>query len=93
MTATEDRDRTVHASLKDGSEIVRYDREGRWYLEWPDGSERQVLKVRDAVELAADPDKVDQVYSGLPGGAQFDRKIAMKVTAQFTEPEGDADPS
>jgi hypothetical protein len=28
-------DRTVHADLSDGTQIVRYDRAGKWYAEMP----------------------------------------------------------
>jgi hypothetical protein len=73
---TEDRDRQVHATMKDGAEIVRYNREGHWYLEWPDGSERRTLRINDAVALATSTE-VRDVFFNRPGGSAFDRKVSL----------------
>lgn len=67
-------DRQVHATLLDGSTIVRYDRSGRWYQEWP--LERMIphrpLLIRDAVRLTAG---AVHIHFGLPGGQTFDREV------------------
>lgn len=84
-TAKDDSDRTVHATMKDGSEIVRYEEEGRWYQE-SESEKRPLVGVREAAELAASSE-VKQVHSGLPGGESFDRKVAAQ--AQPAESEGD----
>jgi hypothetical protein len=68
-------DRTVHAVTHKGVEIVRYDRAGKWFLEWPLGSMVPCKHVgvneaaRTAVEHSAD------IRVGLPGGKAFDAKV------------------
>lgn len=70
-------DRTVHAWYP-GSEIVRYDRSGKWYVESTDGSgERRLITVDHAANLAlreADGDD-GAIHLGRPGGAAFDRRV------------------
>lgn len=47
-------ERVVHASIENAAgrgEIVRYDRAGKWYVEYSDGSRRK-LTLDDAVALA-----------------------------------------
>lgn len=73
-------DRKVHARIEgDGIavEVVRYDRQGRWYKETTKGS--QVLSrhrlgtVRDAVEEALEMEaKHGEILTGVPGGSHFD---------------------
>lgn len=67
------RDRRVHARLVTGAEVVRYNRAGKWYLEYEDGKKRYRLTVGDAVALAVRP--LSEVFYGLPGGEAFDRKV------------------
>lgn len=62
-------DRRVHAVLADGSEIVRYDRAGRWYVEEPTGH-RYRVRFGDAVHLASG--RGVRLNAGLPGGRRFD---------------------
>jgi len=61
-------DRTVHAS-KEPIELVRYDREGRWYVETP-GYRRSQVTVAEAVSVASQPGW--SVSLDLPGGQRFD---------------------
>lgn len=65
-------DRTVHAIVP-GGEIVRYDRAGKWYLEFTDGRARKPLSLRAAAELAGAHDA--QALLGRPGGLRFDAKV------------------
>ena len=44
-----DDDRTVHARLSTGLEVVRYDREGRWFFEM-EGHPRQRVTIKEAVK-------------------------------------------
>jgi hypothetical protein len=63
-------DRTVHAVLTDGRQIVRYDRSGKWY--WENERHRNHLTLGEAVALAK-ADKWATVIVGLSGGSAFDR--------------------
>lgn len=66
-------DRRVHARMITGAEVVRYNRAGKWYLEWPNGRRRSQLTIGDVVALACTPHCV--IFYGLPGGDAFDRKV------------------
>lgn len=68
-------DRTVHARRHDGAEVVRYDRAGRWYVEWPPGSMKGCVRVSvsKAARLAAADDA--EVFFGQPGGRSFDAAV------------------
>jgi hypothetical protein len=68
-------DRTVHARTAVGDEIVRYDRAGKWFIEYA-GSRRQIT-LAEAVGIATWPGAT--VFTGLPGGGAFDRKVAGRV--------------
>lgn len=67
-------DRTVHAVTYQGAEIVRYEKAGQWWIEWPTGSMKPGRHVgvgeaaRTAVMLSAD------IRLGLPGGRVFDAR-------------------
>lgn len=68
-------DRTVHATLANGDEIVRYDRAGKWYIEYAanwEGRGRKPLTLAAAASLAAGNARW---YSGRSGGSQFDAKV------------------
>lgn len=73
------RDRTVHGRAPRGlgppNELVRYDRSGKWYLEWVDG-ERLHLRLAQVVGMAAHPD--GEAYLGLPGGRAFDAAVRRR---------------
>jgi hypothetical protein len=64
-------DRRVYVVLSDGSEVVRYDRAGKWKLEAQ--SAKRSLSFREAVNLAHTPRA--QVRFGIPGGSLFDRAV------------------
>jgi hypothetical protein len=66
-------DRTVHAKLKDGGEVVRYGRASKWFIEYPIGHmiPCQPVKLEKAVRLAVD----GMVFAGRPGGSRFDAAV------------------
>jgi hypothetical protein len=66
-------DRVVHAESKvTDDEIVRYDRNGKWYLEPGDGQQRSMLSVNEAVTIAvAWEGSGGRIYLDRPGGALF----------------------
>jgi len=66
-------DRTVHATRANGSEVVRYDRAGKWFLEWAVTARRKPLTVAEAAELAAAGDAA--WYPNRPGGQAFDARV------------------
>lgn len=72
-------DRRVHAVLPDGTEVVRYDRAGKWYLEKQGTQYRKVL-VQDAARKASVPGA--GVTFDLPGGKQFDSIVRKRRAAR-----------
>lgn len=76
---TMQRDRMVHARIatEDGiREVARYDREGRWYIEGPEGKRQRLGTVHEAAQAALDlEDQGGTVFLGRPGGKQFDAKV------------------
>lgn len=62
-------DRTVHAE-NDCFEIVRYDRTGKYYIEWRDGRRRRIT-IKQAVGFTYSG--ACTVHQGRPGGRTFDR--------------------
>lgn len=69
-------DRTVHATLEDGSEVVRYERAGKYYVEKAGEKPRHVT-LGEAVRLAALPGT--RAHVGRVGGTRFDAAY-RKVT-------------
>lgn len=71
-----DDDRRVHARSAAGNmEIVRYERPGRWFLEYERGSlvPYSRLTVYKAAELAIEWYGVGgHIFLGVPGGRRFD---------------------
>lgn len=76
-------DRTVHADFRSGSplwqELVRYDRQGRWYFESIDPeqdepiSRERVKTVKDAAAIAVEIESEGgTIYLDRPGGNHFD---------------------
>ena len=59
--------------LKDGAEIVRYDRAGKWYYE--SGSYRRRLTLAEAVQFVTRP---SEWMPGKPGGGAFDCRVRGK---------------
>ena len=77
---TPNRDRMVHASRPD-ADLVRYDRAGKWFVEYDDGK-REPIPFKFAVEWAvALQGRVGTVHYGLPGGSRFDSAVRRAVTA------------
>ena len=75
-------DRMVHAETSDGGiQIVRYDKEGKWYVEIREGygrhglpAERKQVSVREAA-LHARGLRGGRIYLNLPGGDTFERMV------------------
>lgn len=78
-----DHNRTVHGRTSD-SLIVRYDRTGKYYQEFAEGSgrKRRALTLKQAVELAAG----GTVYLKRAGGLRFDAEYAKLTTTTTTAP-------
>jgi hypothetical protein len=70
-------DRRLHGRVGHG-EIVRYDRAGKWYVEWP-GSTRYHVTLAEAVDLATG--FKGAAYLGIPGGGRFDAAVRRKLAA------------
>jgi hypothetical protein len=78
-------DRTVHAWGRDPQgrvEVVRYDKAGKWYIEYPDSArKRQAMTLTEAVKegihlcIACD----GTVCLDRPGGGAFDRLVRRGV--------------
>lgn len=71
--------RRVHASGW-GEEVVRYDRQGKWYIELvppsPDAPLRKAIPIREAVQRAIElRDQGGTIHLGVPGGNRFDSMI------------------
>lgn len=68
-------DRTVHAITNLGSEIVRYDRAGKWYVEYGTGIlfRRKQIGIGGAVQRAVDWGR--EIHFGRPGGRTFDARV------------------
>lgn len=62
--------RRRHALLPGGTEIVRYERAGKWWAE-KDGA-RERLTIREAAKMAAGESIINR---GLPGGSMFERLV------------------
>lgn len=71
-------DRTVHAVLVDGSEVVRYDRAGKWFSE-RDDLRPVKLTLASAVRLASQVGA--RAYLGRSGGRRFDAGVRNARTS------------
>lgn len=65
-------DRTVHGTTADGGQIVRYDRAGKWYVEYKDGRPCRHVTVQRAADLAV------EALTGVPGGRRFDALVTRR---------------
>lgn len=79
MTMHNISDRQVHVSAE-GEEIVRYDRQGHWYIEMvppsPHAGLRRRILLGRAVERAKElVDQGGTVHFGEYGGGAFDRAM------------------
>ena len=73
-------DRRVHASHPEGEEIVRYDRQGKWYIELvppsPGAPARQQVPIAQAVARAKQlVEQGGTIHFGEYGGSSFDRMV------------------
>lgn len=66
-----DSDRTVHGRTREGYEVVRYSRAGKWFIETSSDT-RQLVTMKVAAKLTAHGGTHVQ---GLPGGQSFDRVV------------------
>lgn len=68
-------DRNVHASSPEG-ELVRYEREGRWYFESPSAKRKRLRTVHEAVAKALEIEGSGGVIRlNQPGGGRFDSMV------------------
>lgn len=78
-------DRLVHAGLPDGGQVVRYDRAGVWYVEYPaeSGVKRRKVKLSEAVALAVEANRAPGgfVALGRYGGTRFDADVRKALRA------------
>jgi pimeloyl-ACP methyl ester carboxylesterase len=74
-------DRQVAAVLPDGAEIVRYDRAGHYFIEWPptSGTNRRRLKIGEAARLAVESNA--RILRGSLWGFQIEVTKALKAIA------------
>ena len=95
-------DRRIHASNdSDQWDIVRYDRAGKWWVEWRDAMGSAIRidglrpirpNLRDRAPITAREaatiavHKADNVRSGLIGGNQFDALVLKELAAKRTKP-------
>lgn len=72
-----DTDRMVHAETSDGTiQVVRYDRQGRWYVEGSTATRMRLSTVHDAaVQAVAIEQQGGKIYTGRAGGQTFDSKV------------------
>ena len=81
-------DRVIHAGLPDGGALARYDRAGKWYLEYPDGSgkKRRLLTLNEAVQLAIDNEHRlgGYITAGRCGGTAFNAGVRKARAARAT---------
>ena len=70
-------DRRVHAETSH-VEIVRYERQGKWWFESKDGKIRQLWSVADVAKSTAHwlAAGTGEHHKGLPGGRTFDRLVS-----------------
>lgn len=72
-------DRRVHGHTFDGGEIVRYERAGKWFIEYNRHRPRRSISLRVAVNEALYHG--DRAIRGVPGGKRFDAGVADMLTA------------
>ena len=74
-------DRRVHAVAGEWL-LVRYNRAGKWYIEYepPRGRGSIPVKIAEAVRLALLWEEIagGTIYFGLPGGGTFDRLVRIR---------------
>jgi len=71
-------DRTVHATTIEGGEVVRYDKAGKWYLEYPSAhTPRHALTLEAAVFYATR--RGSEIFE-MPGGQSF--RAAVRRTLE-----------
>lgn len=72
--------RNVHAERDDGTQIVRYERAGKWYAEFLGGVmkiPRKALTIAAASQQAVEWERIGGIiHLGRPGGGAFDAKVA-----------------
>lgn len=72
-------DRTVHATVPGGGEIVRYDKASKWYLEYPPKTlkPRTRLSLPKAVDLALKHEREPGccIFLNRAGGTMFDARV------------------
>jgi hypothetical protein len=75
-------DRRVHARFPWGTEVVRYERAGKWYLEARDGA-RDSIKFLTAVHYGRKAaNQGGEVFFGVSGGTRFDAAVRADLAAR-----------
>lgn len=78
MSAAERSDRRVHAFCVE-YEVVRYDRAGKWFIEFGSLEPRRRLTLASAVDAAVETwDHGGSPKMGVPGGGAFDAKLRAR---------------
>lgn len=80
MNTTALPDRRVHVSHPSGEQIVRYERQGKWFIEVihpdPASCSRTQVTIDEAVERALElTSQFGLIFWGTKGGAAFERKF------------------
>jgi hypothetical protein len=72
--------RTVHATSPEGDELVRYDRQGKWYIEPALGKFREPVTISRAVATAIHWHRTNgSIHLDRRGGARFDALVRRQV--------------
>jgi hypothetical protein len=76
-------DRRVHASHPEGEQVVRYNRQGKWYIELvqpsPHAPLRKQVPIAEAVTRAKQlAEQGGEIHYGLYGGSRFDKLVARR---------------
>jgi len=74
-------DRTVHAEQPGRFQIVRYDRAGKWWIEYvaASGTVYRAVSLDEAVAYAVEFHDGLIHHKGRPGGSAFDRRLARRT--------------
>ena len=81
-------DRTVHAWTRDGAQLVRYERAGKWYVEYDPKSmkPRRHVSLRAAAAFVVEAEAIGGTYVRRVGGSALATAVAQ--TRPMTESAG-----
>jgi hypothetical protein len=80
---TDPYDRTWHAAFSDGTQLVRYNRTGKYYLEKPEGGRKRIL-LPSAVQMVVEAYGAAgaAIAFGRAGGMMFDSAVKKALRAR-----------